>query len=202
MGTDLALKSLEPIKEKISACIMATCCHGVCVWEDYVGRDYLHNVMVGASGDNSKAGLPNFGREEFELLRRWSSGTVSTRHNDKIDASTTTSTSACADCEEDDSDHPGAESSSFGCQEVSDEVASLGIANVLASLLRTDTTDSKTLLTVNGLGRACQRLIDYGRREYIIQSLSARQADLIYYVPEDITPQNAALVATWCPGEK
>lgn len=30
VGTDMALKALAPIRKQVSACIMATCCHGVC----------------------------------------------------------------------------------------------------------------------------------------------------------------------------
>jgi hypothetical protein len=51
-GTDLALKSLEPINQ-VSACVMATCCHGACTWDDYVGRDYLCQTMKSkAQGDH------------------------------------------------------------------------------------------------------------------------------------------------------
>jgi len=45
-----------------------------------------------------------------------------------------------------------------------------------------------------GLGRACQRIIDYGRCDY----LKGRgfKVDLFHYVPPDVTPQNALIVAT------
>ena len=40
-GTDLALKSIVPIRHHINGYILATCCHGVCSWDLYVGRDFL-----------------------------------------------------------------------------------------------------------------------------------------------------------------
>jgi tRNA:m4X modification enzyme len=45
-----------------------------------------------------------------------------------------------------------------------------------------------------GLGRACQRLIDYGRCEY----LRGRgfTVKLCHYVPRVVTPQNALIVAS------
>ena len=68
VGTDLALKSLEPIKEHLHSCLLLTCCHGVCNWQGYVGRDYLHSVMtIGSEAQ--------FGKREFDLLCKWSAGT-------------------------------------------------------------------------------------------------------------------------------
>lgn len=58
-GTDLALKSVLPIRKRIRGCILATCCHGVCNWSDYVGRPFLTKVMT--THDTNL-----FGHEEFE----------------------------------------------------------------------------------------------------------------------------------------
>jgi hypothetical protein len=64
-----------------------------------------------------------------------------------------------------------------------------------------DVVSAPTQMQCTGLGRACQRLIDYGRREYLRKVLFADtpdqpgNAELLYYVPADVTPQNAALVA-------
>jgi hypothetical protein len=49
---------------------------------------------------------------------------------------------------------------------------------------------------VQGIGRACQRLIDYGRKEYMRQVLFCTdKAELLYYVSPEVSPQNAALIA-------
>jgi hypothetical protein len=56
-------------------------------------------------------------------------------------------------------------------------------------------------LKCSGLGRACQRLIDYGRREYLQNVLFADTPDqpgnrnCYTMFPPTFTPQNAALVA-------
>lgn len=66
-GTDLALKSLQPISHRVSGCVFATCCHGVCNWPDYVGRDYLLELFA----DNSSKA---FGEREFNLMKKWGAG--------------------------------------------------------------------------------------------------------------------------------
>jgi tRNA:m4X modification enzyme len=186
-GTDLALKSLEPIKDQVSACVMATCCHGACTWDDYVGRDYLCQAMKQGQGDLSLS-VEGFGWAEFELLRRWSAGTVMTPKSD--DETTNT---ASGDKEEED-EHKiatGDMKSSDDC--TFDAFDGVGVVDVVEAL--------QLKCNVQGLGRACQRLIDYGRREYLRKVLFADtpdqpgSAELLYYVPADVTPQNAALVA-------
>ena len=54
----------------------------------------------------------------------------------------------------------------------------------------------------NGLGHACQRIIDYGRCEFMRNTLfSSADSDvkfdvrLLHYVPRNVTPQNALLIA-------
>ena len=60
----------------------------------------------------------------------------------------------------------------------------------------------------NGLGRACQRIIDYGRCDYMRSNLfgvppasDAAPEDklfdvkVLHYVPRKVTPQNAILLA-------
>ena len=58
-GTDLALKSIYPIRDRISGCILATCCHGLCNWSDYVGRSFLQKALLCDE-------LQSFGDAEFE----------------------------------------------------------------------------------------------------------------------------------------
>jgi tRNA:m4X modification enzyme len=171
--TDLALKSMEPVKEHVSACIMATCCHGACNWDDYVGRDYLCAVM-----DDPACNFV-FGSAEFDMLCQWSGGAV---HVNKMDDGS--------------NGLPGGKQGDAGhsrslCQDESLQPSNLGITKVV---------DSLNLQSGNqGLGRACQRMIDYGRLVYLRNNLfpgCSKPAELLYYVPEDVTPQNAALVVS------
>jgi tRNA:m4X modification enzyme len=164
VGTDLALKSLQPVKHEITACIMATCCHGVCSWKDYVGRDFLMEAMLFDASLLSK-----FGEVEFDLLRLWSSGTVSDQTDTEEKHSPPTAT--CTN----------------------DPMEIVTVSKIVAAL--------NLQCGARGFGRACQRLIDYGRYQYMRQELfsdtekEAFNVELIHYVPVADTPQNAALFA-------
>ena len=65
-GTDLALKSLRDIARSgaVDGCVMATCCHGLCNWKDYVGRDSFLELFRGMGG------LSAFSGSDFDQLRR------------------------------------------------------------------------------------------------------------------------------------
>ena len=69
-GTDLALKSLRNLA-LIDGCVFATCCHGLCNWNDYVGRNCLLSLFCSKTG-----GLTSFGEKQFHLMRRWASASV------------------------------------------------------------------------------------------------------------------------------
>ena len=157
-GTDLALKALEPIKQDVLSYLFATCCHGVCNWDDYVGREYLHNLF-------SEENIP-FGPDEFELLRRWSSGTVMTHLGDAEEHSVLKSSYEEKHVQ-----------SSFAIGRIVD---SLGLS-----------------CGVHGLGRSCQRLIDYGRLQYVqrilLEEREGSKSEIVHYVALDVTPQNAVI---------
>ena len=189
-GTDLALKALYPIRDQIHVCMMATCCHGVCAWEHYVGRDYLGAVLTEEPKDgDSVTSLSDFGPEEFEMLRLWSSGTVSAVYaSDKTPIS---SIGTPKHQDEEEETHQGPDSNSAG--------KAMGVSAVAASL--------ELKCGVQGLGKACQRLLDYGRKEYLRKVLFAKNEDetadkndprveLCYYVKPAVTPQNAVLIAS------
>lgn len=148
-GTDLALKSLQSLD--VDACVMATCCHGVCAWDLFVGRDFLIQQFEDTP----------FGVAEFELLRKWSAGTV-------------------ANCKSSEGEH---------VHEEIDERDPCSVAAVVRAL------DLKC--GIQGLGRACQRLIDGGRCDYMRNILfpGTHDVELCHYVDTDVTPQNAILVA-------
>ena len=169
---------------------MATCCHGVCGWEDFVGRDYLREVMVCQNSncteidDTREPELIDFGPIEFELLRHWSSGSVK-----------------CA-CQYD-----GIKTKKMKIERDDDHGScDVPVSSKLDSEGRNKVSVSKVADALNlqcgaqGLGRACQRLIDYGRLQYICKVLfsnvddNSKKTQLLHYVPADITPQNALLL--------
>jgi tRNA:m4X modification enzyme len=184
-GTDLALKSMESLQGKVGACVLATCCHGVCDWKEYVGRDYLRQKM--------EDGKNPFGPAEFDLLRRWCAGTVTClRPNAETIIRTSTGSGndkPSKDAEEDDLEHasgsPAKEDNGI------ESNARINISAVAKSLHLT--------CGVQGLGRACQRLIDHGRSEYLRKKIFADEAsavvELCHYVPPEVSPQNACLIA-------
>jgi tRNA:m4X modification enzyme len=169
-GTDLALKSLSDIAPvgSIDGCIMATCCHGLCDWNDYTGRDTLLKLFC------SVGGLSRFGKEEFDVMKRWTSASVL---EDRCRSSN--------DDEEHTVDREG-----------NDRTNDLNAFNVVQKL--------GLACGGNGLGRACQRIIDFGRTEYMRNILFCTQeaekralfdVKLFHYVPRKVTPQNALLMA-------
>ena len=174
-GTDLALKSLDNISESIDGCVMATCCHGLCNWSDYTGRDYMLDLFIGVGG------LPSFGKQDFDVLKRWTSASVlEDRQDVSNDDSDRHHTNDCCDNHE-----KGNSLTAFTV------VQELGLK-----------------CGGNGLGRACQRIIDYGRCEYMRRQLfyppvasdDAVQSEtydvkLVHYVSRNVTPQNALLLA-------
>jgi tRNA:m4X modification enzyme len=187
--------------------IMSTCCHGVCNWNDYVGRDYLLDAMLNTVSDTTSSTLLKFGQDEFDLLRLWSSGTV--RDIDQSDATKDSNVSKESKPEDDDSDR----------DDVDEDVHPTSIDQSSSSMSVVKVVEALNLKCgVQGLGRACQRLIDYGRGEYLRRvifnhidddpsnatssssikdsnSSNDCKVDLLYYVPESITPQNALLIA-------
>jgi tRNA:m4X modification enzyme len=180
-GTDLALKSLQEVAP--DALVMATCCHGVCSWENYVGRDFLKKVFT--DGDNPL----DFGPDEFELMRRWSSGTVAPECSRNVDKT------SMADIGMESTSDTGMEKEQdeHGSIAMDDEKDPLNVSSICKSLGLS--CGSK------GLGRACQRLLDQGRCEFMRQILFCYsdkdecRIEMFHYVPPTVTPQNAVLIA-------
>ena len=172
-GTDLALKSLHHYPTgSIDGCVMATCCHGLCDWNDYVGRNYLLKLFC------SVGQLGSFGEQDFDVLKRWTSASV-------LDDSHAPS---------EDTEIHHTEHSKSSCKYY---------CNVM-----TVVKELKLSCGGNGLGRACQRIIDYGRCEYMKSSLfdaslatDAAPEDIsfdvkvLHYCSRKVTPQNALLLA-------
>ncbi|OEU20374.1 hypothetical protein FRACYDRAFT_260308 [Fragilariopsis cylindrus CCMP1102] len=182
-GTDLALKALEPIKHRVDSLLIATCCHGICDYQHYVGRDILRDIMEGKDCDNKDSTIPLFGSSEFDLLRRWCAATVATREGKPR---------ACVDdtecLEDDDSEHKNV----FVENDTNGNSEKTSVSYVVRQL--------NLSCGIQGLGRACQRLIDYGRSKYIQQQIFQNDdertiVNLSHYVAPDVTPQNAILWA-------
>ena len=176
-GTDLAIKSLKDISGSIDGCAMATCCHGLCNWSDYTGRDYVLKLFT------SVGGLASFGKPDFDILKRWTSASVL-----------------------DDRDVPnGDNSEEHYVQDGCDTHKNDNNMNVFTVVQEVSLSCGG-----NGLGRACQRIIDYGRCEYMKKQLFCApvaasdmvvselllNVKLLHYVSRKITPQNALLLAT------
>ena len=154
-GTDLALRSLRD--SAVDTCVMATCCHGVCAWSEYVGRDFLLQEF----------GEDAMGPRQFDTLRKWSTGTVA------VPSLSEDKAVVVAD------EHSSAVEDSSSFDSLSSVVQELGLG-----------------CGVQGLGRACQRILDAGRCHYMKQQLfpPGSTVRLCHYVAPSTTPQNAVLI--------
>jgi len=176
-GTDLALKSLCNIGA-IDGCVMATCCHGMCSWAEYVGRNCMLRLFCGEIG-----GLSTFGEKEFNLLRRWTSASVlgdTPKPNSKTNGNERKEEHTVGGDEE--------EKGRYSNTHMFTVVKELGLV-----------CGSK------GLGRACQRLIDYGRCDFMRKNFFVSDSssndrpfnvNMLHYVGDHVTPQNALLIAS------
>jgi len=179
-GTDLALKSLQSISDRIAGCVFATCCHGVCNWTDYVGRDYLLDIF--ASSDDQ-----TFGEQEFDLMKKWGAGSAV----ESTSSSETSGATGVADDKEDEDEKHNTYDAEQDTIEYPEKLPSV-------------VTDLSLACGTKGLGRACQRLIDYGRVEFMKHvlfkdrsgSCGERATNMKHYVDPDVTPQNALLCST------
>ena len=184
-GTDLALKSLRKMGN-IDGCVMATCCHGLCDWKEYVGRDSLLHLLC----SENIGGLKSFGEREFNLMKRWTPASV--LGDPKKPGAGPSSVEEKAIVEE----------HNVGNVDNKEEAGRRGPNNIF-----TVVEDAGFECGGRGLGRACQRLIDHGRCEYLrndkllCQECSPQNygdfgVGMLHYVARDITPQNALIVAS------
>lgn len=190
-GIDLALKSLRNAGATIDGCVMATCCHGLCTWTEYVGRDCLIRLFC----ISEVGGLASFGEKEFNLLKRWTSASVLEDRPAVSEAADSIIKTDGNEMKEDEHNVSLAEEEETG------KYPSINIFEVVKEL--------GLACGGNGLGRACQRLIDYGRCDYMRNNLfpsvssggsssnnGAFDVSMCHYCSKDVTPQNALLVAS------
>ena len=181
VGTDFALKSIASYKQHIRGCIFATCCHGVCNWSDYVGKEYLQTIFR-----QKFQGSTLFGPNEFNLMKKWTSASVLSIPNKKDEINSQSEKNQEVIDQENDNHHSTNDD---------DNNTNTGLENTNA--ITSIVEELRLKCGVQGLGRACQRLIDYGRLEYIKHQLFPTSTDvqLCHYVDSNITPQNALLKA-------
>jgi tRNA:m4X modification enzyme len=168
-GTDLAIMSMRNI-DSVDGCVMATCCHGLCSWNEYVGRNCLLELFHG----ETVGGLTTFTDEQFNVLKRWSSAAVSGERKSALENNPTKG--------DDDNDVKETHYVDKADDEKGQNIFALSIELGLSC-------------GAAGLGRACQRIIDYGRCDYL-KGRGFKVVNMVHYVPPDVTPQNALIVAT------
>ena len=175
-GTDLALKSMESIQDRIHSCLMATCCHGLCNWKQYVGRDSLRKLIT--------TDTVRFGPDHFEVMRQWCAASVAcqTKHT--------------GDSQQVASKDQGGYSGITEDDEVEHPVVALDMEASTRISISTVVSSLELKCGIEGLGRVCQRLIDHGRLQYLSEIIFNDTVDhlgLCHYVSPEVSPQNACL---------
>jgi tRNA:m4X modification enzyme len=121
----------------------------------------------------------SFGEAEFNYIRKWATGTVvgdqynGSKDDDGKDKESDT-----------EPEHPSNNDND-------DEEYEIGVSRITSLM--------NLKCGAEGLGRACQRLIDYGRCEYIRKELLGDngRVSLSHYVDKNITPQNGMLLGVY-----
>lgn len=141
--------------------MFATCCHGLCEWNEYVGRSFLRDLFLKIDD--------TFVLDDvyFDAMKRWAC------------CGATCTTNSSNDLKEEEGEHAnkisnGQDNEKWNIQQVINQ--------------------NNLSCTKPGLGRMCQRLIDYGRMEYMKQVLKIKNVNICHYVSDDITPQNALII--------
>ncbi|KAL3911314.1 MAG: hypothetical protein SGILL_007325, partial [Bacillariaceae sp.] len=191
-GTDLALKSLADIP--VDACLFATCCHGICDWKHYVGREYLRAEMQRKCSTTDEAvddmRHVQFGAAEFDLLRRWCAASVSSGHGNDTETRKGLPNIERFARGNEEAEHPAcvpSEIDSIGGKERNYHLS-------IASTVR----ETGLSCGIKGLGRACKQLIDFGRHQYLQSRIFGAENEnctvkISHYVPSTVSPENTAI---------
>lgn len=140
----------------------ATCCHGVCSYDTFVGRAYMRKLFEREGGV--------FGEEVFNVIKKWT-GASTADDSDK---------SVNRDRTKDKVDAKGEEVFEHNVvEEKNDGIPGAGVV----------CGDEKINFTKQELGRMCQRLIDYGRCVFVREELGLEEG-WGTYVAEEVSPQN------------
>jgi tRNA:m4X modification enzyme len=160
-------------------------------------------------GNDTDDVLADFGPFEFELMRRWSSGTVIAATSSEC-SHDSSSNDAITDGVVESTDN-NMEKMENNTNQDEQQQQQQQHGNVVVAM---DDDDAKDPMNVSyicaslglscgpqGLGRACQRLLDQGRCDYLRRVLfcdtdhETCQIEMFHYVPCTVTPQNAVLLA-------
>ena len=195
-ATDLTLRGLLPFvnsednhtsQPEIDLCI-ATCCHHVCNYADYVGKEWYHSQ--------------GFSADEFPTLRSWSSWfsgdpsrpTVNRLNSEK--KVKVTSTEAPMDRSMEDGANRDVLSVCEGNEDASEEHDSsaqdLHDSSPPPQVSSATTPLSKAEMAV--LGMKIKRILDYGRILFIQNKLHL-DAEVIEYCSTTLSPENYAIIS-------
>jgi len=171
-ASDLALRSLIPIKHTLKGLAFAMCCHGICRWDELVGREYIEDLCAGR------------GFEDFELLRKWGAGVkVVGVNGEEIEDEEHVSNREGSSTETSDSSFTGV---AKVCQ--SPEFKALGISKNELSRISSRVIDYCRLMFVrNELGFGVGQEVENG---------STSGSKMVYYCDQSITPQNLLVIAS------
>lgn len=163
----------QPVEEACSSGVrgiaIALCCHGLCEWEDYVGRRF----WLGELG---------FSSEDFERVKRFSSWATGARKKAANEAAEAKAAAPAAPAAEERAD------------ERVDDIAEFDGGGDKQAVAGDHLLKAWEMVE---FGRQCKRLIDAGRLDYVRRELPhlASGASLVTYCTEEITPENCLLIA-------
>ncbi|GMI09410.1 hypothetical protein TrRE_jg6849, partial [Triparma retinervis] len=171
-GTDLALRGIGGLRgrerARVKGIAMATCCHGVCDLGALVGGGWLGERVREGGWEGG------WGEREFKLMCKWTGATTSEDGNRRAGQDK-------GEDDPDEDDHGGPSSEGFD-----DGRLGAGLVCGVPSVP----------FTKQELGRCAQRLIDQARAEWIREEFGFEDVKVVYYVGEEVTPQNALIIGT------
>ncbi|GMI14870.1 hypothetical protein TrVE_jg6025 [Triparma verrucosa] len=170
-GTDVALRASLRIKD-LEGLGMATCCHGVCEWEVLCGRESLGKAFKKVGG--------GFGKEVFEVMKKWTGALTADDSEKSVNRDRSN---------EEEGGNPHKEH--IKMKEKEDGIPGAGQI----------CQDERINFTKQQLGRWCQRLIDWGRMEWVKENLGL-EGGWGTYVGEDVSPQNCLIWGKRKAGEE
>jgi tRNA:m4X modification enzyme len=177
-ASDLALRSLLPIANSLQGLSFAMCCHGICKWEELVGRRYIEDLCVDGGVD-------------FELLRKWGAGVAGVGEDGKEVDDEEHGNSQKEGQDEETSSSSSYTGASQVCQ--SPELKDLGITRNELCRISCRVIDYCRLKYVqNELGFGDRSSSDGGLKATTPKS----GAEMLYYCKQSVTPQNLLIIAS------
>lgn len=194
VATDLAIRSLSHLQNLSTdhpavslrrGLAIATCCHHACIFEDYVGRDWLQNEF-------------QVTEEEFNLIKSWSGWATLDRtpamrrgkawferNESKIEITTGEGVEAPDKISSLEEDEKYEDEHDIGTNLMEEEA---GNQKVLESLISHQDRPA--------VGRKIKRILDFGRRMYLKENLNFPSSTLTQYCDESLSPECFMILAT------